>query len=187
MKTFEQVMELTQIVSGNAAFEDPECRAYYDCLCSLPDGATVVEIGLQFGRSSSIVLQLQADKKFKYIGIDPFIEPPEAQQKWIEMAHSTGADYLMIVATTGSLVVDFDHLPPEVDLCLVDGDHTEAGVSVDCAVMIPRIKRGGYILFHDYGRDSLPDVYPTAQRFLASHPEFEELPTVGTLGIWRRK
>jgi len=58
MLTFDKVMKLTRTISSPAAFEDPECELYWTALSSLPDGSTIVEVGLQYGRSSSIALQV---------------------------------------------------------------------------------------------------------------------------------
>src|SRR3989304_4190401 len=96
--TFDQVMELTRTVSSHTAFEDAECRAYYELLMGLPHGATVVEIGLQFGRSSSIVMQESLEKHFDYHGVDPFVDPPNARDEWMALAQRLGVPvkiYLM--------------------------------------------------------------------------------------------
>ena len=56
--TLAEVMELTDTISGHTAFEGIECAKYFELLMSLPWRANIVEIGLQFGRSSSIALQV---------------------------------------------------------------------------------------------------------------------------------
>lgn len=184
MKSFDEVMALTRTVSGNAAFEEEECLAYYDLLASLPDGATVLEIGLQFGRSSSIVAQLQQDKRLHYIGIDPFVDPPDAKEAWCKLMIQIGASYSLFAVRSDEVTV----LPP-LDLALIDGDHNADAVANDCRLVLPKIKVGGYALMHDYGRESLPNVYPTVNAAMVAaqmNAEWCELPTVGTLGIWRK-
>jgi len=197
MLTFEDVMRVTSEVSGNAAFEDNECRAYFDLLIGLPDelpdDATVVEIGLQFGRSSSIVMQVGHEKRFRYWGVDPFIDPPDAREAWTKLAERLGCEEYALLHMKSQ---DADpYLPQDVDLALVDGDHWASSVESDCKLLMPRIKSGGWMLFHDYGRESLPQVYPTVQAEMVRdvvwrhgklHDRWEELPTVGTLGIWRK-
>ena len=181
--TFDQVMAVTRGISSHTAFEEPECRAYYDLLCSLPDGATVLEIGLQFGRSSSIVAQLEKAKKFRYIGVDPFTQPPDAQKAWIDLMRRLAGAYQLYKMKSA----DVPPLPP-LDLALIDGDHWADGVRTDCRLVLPLIKAGGYALFHDYGREPLPDVYPTVHAEMIAAQmtgDWQELPTVGTLGIWR--
>ena len=183
--TFDEVMVLTRTVSGPAAFEDNECRAYYDLLAALQPGSVIVEIGLQFGRSSSIALQVAKARGLIYCGVDPFTDPPEAKAEWIKMRDRICYFSCLYPNKTKDVAAI---LPTAVDLALVDGDHLYDGVATDCQVLMPRIVRGGYLLFHDYGRESLPEVYSAAQAALAPlKDDWEELPTVGTLGIWRRK
>lgn len=184
MKTFKQVMEVTGPVSGEASFSIAECRAYYDLLAALPQGATVLEIGLQFGRSSSIVGQLQQEKQFNYVGIDPFIDPPEARWGWLNLMGDLGVKYQF----HSKYSKDVDLSGYAVDLTLIDGDHTEDGWRTDLRLTMPQTKRGGYILLHDYGEAPLPNVYPHvhAPMVRGVMQGWEELPTVDTLGIWRK-
>lgn len=179
MISFDQVMEFTRTVSGQAAFEDAECRAYYDILAALPEGATVVEVGLQFGRSSSIVAQVSLEKHFNYIGIDPFTQPQSALPVWVEMVRKIGVPFTLHCMRTDQV-----YPLPSPDVVLIDGDHHAPGVRTDCDAFVTRAKR--YMLFHDYGVESLPGVYPTVNACLKEHGGWEELQTAGTLGIWRR-
>jgi predicted O-methyltransferase YrrM len=184
--SFEQVMTITQGVSSHVALEDAEARAYYDLLVSLPQGATVLEIGLQFGRSSSIVAQLQKAKELQYIGIDPFTDPPDAGEAWRNLMEKIDADYTLHTVRTEQVSPS---AIPALDLALIDGDHWAAGVKIDCDLVLPKIKSGGYACFHDYGRESLPDVYPTVNSAMVAslmEANWKELPTVGTLGIWQK-
>lgn len=184
--TFDEVMRFTRTVSSNAAFEDPECKAYYDLLCSLPDHATVLEVGLQYGRSSSIVAQVAKAKRFNYIGVDPFYQPPEAAPEWIRMMQQVGVPFTLFVMTTEQLF-RFGYAAFSVDMVLIDGDHDAAGVETDCQCYLPKVNTKGYALFHDYGRDSLPDVYPTVNKYMTSRRGWEQRWSVGTLGIFRRQ
>jgi len=181
--TFDQVMTLTRTNSSPAAFEEPECKAYFDILMSLPKHSNILEIGMQFGRSSSIALQVAKERSLHYIGIDPFIDPPEAWQGWINMARGIGYPFTWHCCESHEAI----NLPG-VSLVLVDGNHWEEYVRKDIAIYSRLIWREGYMLFHDFGEQQLPDVYPTVDaklvRALMSH--WEELPTVGCLGIFRR-
>ena len=45
----------------------------------------------------------------------------------------------------------------ELDLVIVDGDHTYEGCTADAALWAPKLRPGGTILFHDYNLN-YPDV-----------------------------
>ena len=186
MITFEEVMKLTSGVSGNAAFEDEECHAYYDLAAALLPGSIIVEIGLQYGRSSSIVLQVTGDQGHRYTGIDPF-ESPEVQDAFVRMAggipmKATAVTSLVFHAST--VAESMGYVPNQIDMALIDGDHSYAAVREDCRIILPRIKPGGHVCFHDYGRESLPEVYPAVQDAMKGQP-FVEVLKAGTLGVWR--
>lgn len=182
--SFQQVMEFTRTISSHAAFEDDECLAYFDLLTSLPTRSTILEIGLQFGRSSSIALQVTKERQLKYFGVDPFTDPPEALGRWTEMAQKIGAPYSLLHMTSEQASRHGNICP---DLILIDGDHTKQGVQTDLQCWADSVSLGGYVCFHDYGRDSLPDIYPTVQTFFTSQPSWKEIGIVGTLGVWQFK
>src|SRR5438445_8849629 len=94
--TFDEAMILTRTISSPAAFEDDECHAYFDILMTLPENALIVEIGLEYGRSSSIALQVAKNKKLHYVGIDPFPDE-DVYVKWLDMAHQVGFDETVVV------------------------------------------------------------------------------------------
>ena len=187
MKSFEEVMRVTRHVSGAAAFEDDECRAYYDLLTRLPLGATVMEIGLQYGRSSSIIMQLQRQMQFNYLAIDPWIDPPQAGREWVNLLIKLEAQAVLYCMRT----IDFMAKPypnwPLLDLCLIDGDHREEAVTLDIRSVRPFIRARGFLCFHDYGRESLPGVFAAVNKATWDPEMWEQLPTAGTLATWRKR
>ena len=179
--TFDEVMVLTRSVSSNAAFEDPECEAYFDLLMSLPPHALVVEVGLQFGRSSAVALQVVKERNLRYHGIDPFTQPPEAEVPWLKLAQSTGAEFKLSKLMSNEAIIG-----EPIDLILIDGDHSYQAVTDDCNHFMPRVRRGGYALFHDFGQTSLPEVYNAVRDYMDGNQHWVAESVVGTLGIWRR-
>lgn len=173
---FNDVMVLTRKVSSPTAFEDQECEAYFDLLMSLPTYALVVEVGLEFGRSSSIALQVVREHNLRYYGIEPHVE-----DKWLKMAHHIGAPFLLFRVCSNLVVFE-----EPIDLILIDGDHSYVTVTDDCNHFLPRVRKGGYALFHDFGESSLPDVYNAVRYYMDGNQHWIAKPVVGTLGIWRR-
>ena len=45
-----------------------------------------------------------------------------------------------------------------IDLAFIDGDHTKKGVALDIRNYHPKLRKGGYFLFDDYGSKQWPDV-----------------------------
>jgi predicted O-methyltransferase YrrM len=188
MLTFEEVFHLTKDIGSAVTFEAPECKAYFDVLMSLPEGSDILEIGGQFGRSSSIALQVAKEKGHHYYLIDPFIDPPEAIFAWCTIAKRIGHPFVLICED--SKTVPEAQSDCDLDCVLVDGNHWEEYVKSDIDRYVRHINPGGYALFHDYGYQPLPHVYPTVNAAMVEGElaaDFDQLPTVGTLGIFRRK
>jgi len=121
--------------------------------------SVVVEIGLQFGRSSTLVAQAAKEIGFQHIGIDPFIDPHQCQGTWLKNMEDLGHPHTLFDTYSNDPRV-WNRLPLVVDLALVDGDHWESGWQFDISLLQNRISHGtGRLLFHDYGVD-LPRVYP---------------------------
>lgn len=191
MITFEEVMAVTEAgPTPHTCFYTEECRAYFDLLNVLPAGAVVLEIGLQFGRSSSIALQVCKDRDLAYFGIDYFQEPPEAEEVWRSQALSIDCPNITLIKKN-SFDVDPLEIPAVIHLALIDGDHYTAGVNNDCALVLPCIPVGGHVLFHDYGNVCLPEVAPEADRWLLGHEpsagrKWTKLGVYMSLAVWRR-
>ena len=178
--TFNACMELVRTVSSHTAFEDPVCEAYYNLLMSLEPHALVIEVGLQFGRSSAIALQVAKARNLRYWGIDPFTEPPAAEAKWLEMAQPFRPFKLSKMSSNEVIVGE------PIDLILIDGDHSYQGVSDDCEHFLPKVRQGGYACFHDFGERSLPAVTSAVQDYMDGNQHWIKHAQAGTLGVWRR-
>ena len=184
MVSFEEVMALTRGVSGAEAFNERECAAYFDLATAIPPGSTIVEIGLQFGRSSSIVAQVAKDRGNTYIGVDPFTQPPESGPEWKALMERIGIKPILYEMKTEELPRGW--CQSLIYLALIDGCHNEREIRIDCAAVLPLVPVGGHVCFHDYGRESLPEVYPTVNAVMAELPEWHEVGIYGTLGVWKR-
>lgn len=180
-KSFDEVMQFTRNVSSHTAFEDEECKALYDYCLKVPRGGTVAEIGCQLGRTSSIIAQLSGDVGYRSIHIDPYTYQIDLVQQWIVMMHKIGEPFTFMCMRSGQADLD----AAETDLLLIDGDHTLGAVRTDCGLAMEIIKPGGYMLAHDYGRESLPDVYQAVNEFM-QHAPFKPIGVYGTLGVWQR-
>lgn len=184
MISFDQVMELTRTVSSETAFSDPECAALYELCCAVPFGGLVVEIGCQLGRTSSIILQVGRDAGYRSVHIDPYTEQLEYLFPWIKLAHGIGTPFTFCCMRTDQAHAEWGWARG-IDLLLIDGDHTEAGVHKDTKFAEEFVRPGGILCAHDYGRESLPDVYTVLRKFCVP-PDWSAVGIAGTLGIWKR-
>lgn len=143
--TFEEVWETTSKIGG--FFERDEAELYWNILNTLPVGARVVEVGLENGKSTSIPAQM---KKFVLHCVDDFSTfGDEGRRRFEEtMKNLQMNDYALWSVPSAGM----DGVLAELDLVLIDADHADC--ETDCRVWIPMLKHGGWMLFHDYGRDS---------------------------------
>lgn len=182
--TLDEVMELTACTSGAAAFEQPCCELYFRTLMGLPMGAAVMEIGVEYGRSTSILLQVARERQHRVVLVDPFVDP-ESGPSFMRMAAVVGHPFQLLKMRSWE-AYELGLLPRTVDCCLIDGDHTADGVGFDTKVMAGRVVRDGVLCWHDYGHDSLPDVKPAVDNLLG-HGEYEVLAQAHTLLVTRRR
>jgi len=185
---FEEVMLITRKVSGSPALEDPEAKALYDCCVQIPTKGIVVEVGCQLGRSSSVILQVGQAIGYHSVFIDPYTEQPEYLKGWVEMMHRVGGvrehAFTLLCMRTQQAGWLLDRLGA-IDMAFIDGDHEQAGVETDLRLVAERIKRGGYLTAHDYGRESLPTVKAAIDGWMDFR--WQQMEGAGTLGVWRRK
>jgi cephalosporin hydroxylase len=162
--TFETALDLTRSVGSNASYEDDALEMLWHAASSLPGGSAIVEIGCEYGRSTSLLVQLIKERSYQAPHIvDPFYTyKGDAAQKFIRTMIKAGYPFHLHVMTTAQA---YDSLPNRIDLVHIDGDHSTEGVTVDCRLLLPRVNRGGYAVFHDYGTESLPEVKPVVDRY----------------------
>ena len=178
--TFEEVWKVTKGVSYETAFHEDEGRALFECAMRLPDYSTIVEIGCQHGRSSSILAQVSRQKQFDLHFIDPF-EDAGTAASWITTMRTIGIQFtLHAMKSEDARAATL----PRIGLLHIDGDHDRSGVLIDCQ-FITDVSPRGFVLAHDYGQDSLPDVFPTMNEMAAKFG-LEQFKVVRTLGIWRK-
>ena len=181
MLTFDQAYEFTKTIGSHTSFEKEECEAYFDILMTIPPKSLIVEVGLEYGRSSSIALQVAIECGLIYRGVD--ISPKEEWfTKLAPLADSLGNRFGGRFGwDSKSVTVSFP-----ISAILIDGDHSYEGVKADCEHFLPHVSIGGFAMFHDIDRESLPDVTRAVREYFGVHVGWQHVTTVGTLGVWRR-
>ena len=179
--TFDEAMVLTHTRSAELLLSDIEARVLWDALHSLPDRATVIEIGCHWGRSSSLIAQVAKEKRFDLIFIDPYNGFADHAAEWMRMMVTIGVPFRFECRRSQDVAV-----PPCSDLVYIDGDHEEEPVYQDCEMYLSRVRNGGSALVHDYLRDSLQGVTDAVNRYMQRNPGWSHLGTWDHMGGWTK-
>lgn len=184
LPTLEEVMVVTSPIANIHSLQIVECAAMYEVLCRLPDGATIVEVGCDVGRSSSIILQLAVPKKFLTIHIDPWQWFPERAREWVDlMCNRCGYHpFVLLHMTTEEAAAHIERLTPDgIDLAFIDGAHDQPVVERDLAIVASRIKLGGFLTAHDYPSGGVTEaIDPFVASGWTKHAQ------AFGFGVWRR-
>jgi len=190
-KTFEEVMALTDTVNNRYMLQLDECRAMYDTLMELPDGATCVEVGCDRGRSSSLIYQIAKEKNFLTIHIDPWhpsfdngIQPTKAKE-WMEVMCEK-CEYHPFILLRMTTEQAADHLsriimPEGIDFAFIDGSHDQDIVEWDLDIVANKVIPEGFLAIHDYPSGGVTEA---VEPFVAHG--WEKHCQAGGLGVWRR-
>jgi len=187
--TFDEVYQLVERSSHETAFNRGECEKLWEIAKSLPEDALAVEVGLQFGRSATVIGQAAKENGFRFIGIDNWSEEysvPAKENIQNVLLGELGLPLEVIVMDSKDA---WQELPiaRQIDLLHIDGDHSYEGVLSDCLVYLPLVKVGGYACFDDYGHDSLPGVFQAVTEYMSNHGGFEYVGRYGNkLGVFKK-
>jgi predicted O-methyltransferase YrrM len=157
----------TATIEGWFSYE--EAHQYHELLVGLPDGATVVEVGVYCGRSTSVPGQLSMTKPLKLNCVDTFSTEFNGDLyllKFVDNMDRLGIHGYEIFAGDSNKA---KHAFPleSVDLVFIDADHEKTGIELDCEVWLPRLKHGGWAVFHDYEPRNYADVFDTVRKVCA--------------------
>jgi len=148
----------------------------------LPKNGLIVELGSYKGKST-VVWGCEALKKnAKVIAIDNHVAS--------EGDKFTGYDFLKnvylseLVDTVIPIFGDFDKVvkffKAEIDILFIDGNHLYKSVKNDFLKWSPFIKKGGWIIFHDYNKQ-LPGVVKFCEELQLNNKDFAVDKRVGSL------
>ncbi|MCR4284956.1 MAG: class I SAM-dependent methyltransferase [archaeon] len=157
----------------------------------------IVEIGTSRG-FAAMIMSLHGAEVYtidNYLVIDDEASSSLLDKENSQEIRSTVAKYLSlfgrIIQVYGeSLKIAENHFEQEsVDLLYIDAEHTYLAVKSDFFAWFPKVRKGGFILFHDYS-----NLHPGIKEFvdgIAGFNEIEEIvvPTLGqtVIKIFRKK
>lgn len=198
----DTLVEFTKSLPGY--YDEDEIRANLDIVKRLPWGASIVELGVQFGRSASIYFQEfrrrilnrerpdEFDLPLRITLVDTWcVDGKDAHPFFDQLAENTGV--------TGRYVGHWMRsdeavtlIKGPIDLLHIDADHID-GVWTDCRDYIPKVVPGGWILIHDYQRmggtsksgDMFPNVKAAVDHYTKEYG-LEDHGIVNTLAVRRK-
>jgi predicted O-methyltransferase YrrM len=132
---------------------------------SLGDSITGIEIGVQYG-NNSIMLMQECPNITKLHGIDPYIEYQDwngpVTQATQDRTHGIVRDNLKsMVDDRYELIRAFSRdvnnrfTDGAFDFVFIDGDHSALGVLADLICYEPKVRKGGIVSGHDVGLDGI--------------------------------
>lgn len=184
--TFDEIYQIVEESSHETAFNIGECKALYDLCMQIPKGGEVLEIGVQFGRSITVLGLVGKERGYHVRGVDNWQEGVSKEaHKHIQdqiLKYDMPITLFSMSSTEAAGLMDFQ----KFDLIHIDGDHTFDGVKTDIQLWSSRVKKGGYFVFDDYQQTGLPDVRRAVNTFV-SEQDFRFMGTFGDkLGVFKK-
>jgi len=180
--TFEEVMKLTGTIGHPSALQDEEARVLYDLCCQVPEHGTVVEIGCDIGRTSSVIAQVGLERGYCSVHVDPWSADMHRVNfiPWMVMMDRIGGKFEV------HRMPSYEANLPRSCLLLIDGNHDEDGVMKDCRIARSSVIPSGILAVHDYGQECTPSVKEVVDKMIRD-TEWEKISVTKTLGVWRRR
>lgn len=146
----------------------------------VPAGGQIVEIGGEYGMSTSIFCH-GAKPDVTITTIDLFPDRPEGNLLDIHLANLTEAGYGGRTQTIRADSNTYEWTGGPIDLLFIDGDHNLDPVRADIKQFVKFVKVGGVVAFHDCACSTNP--MPHLLHFFVTQAVSEWF--WGTKGKWR--
>lgn len=144
--TFEEVWDKSSKING--WFSEANARRLFEVAMSCESGSEFVEIGPYYGRSSSVLGQIAMDRGDHLTCVDTFGLNYSAAFI-LPNLKDAGVHRCTVMMMLSEIAAE--RFMRSIDLVLVDGNHRREWVEKDCNLWLPKLKVGGWALFHDYG------------------------------------
>jgi predicted O-methyltransferase YrrM len=185
LPSFEEIYKKVQECSSENALHEDEALCIYNYTSKIGKNRQIVELGIEWGRSTTIFAEVAAANSLKHYAIDNFCQ--EYGQEYRKFQY----DRKMKYAWKNTEIKEMDsaraanYFGKRVSLLFIDADHEYESVKRDAEAWLPQVKLGGIIMFHDYGRDSLPGVFKAANE-LVSKGLIKQIESVHWLGVFEK-
>ena len=78
---FEQLYQMVERSSNECAFNKGECQKLYEIATKIPPASWIVEIGVQFGRSATVLGMAAKERAHDFVAIDNYQEEVSPRAK----------------------------------------------------------------------------------------------------------
>ena len=159
---FEEAFEFSSKIGSPTSYLDSSLKLLWHSVSLAPRGFGL-EIGCEFGRSTSMILQ--AAKTFGNIflyGVDPFTVNMHMDVPGIFLRNMREINFPFVFMMMSSTFAS-GLLPKQFSFIHIDGDHFSPQIDFDCQLLY-RLIPGGIAVFHDYGSIGTLDVKPTVDK-----------------------
>lgn len=190
MITLPELYQIVEESSHETAFNYGEVEGLYN-LIKFVRPRVCVEIGVEFGRSTTVFAELQKELNYLFFAADAWVGEygRQAYEHVQDQIEKHGWDIHLYGMYSKELAEDWHIVAQgymDIDILHIDGDHEYEAVKTDIQLWTPFVRSGGYIAFDDYGHDSLPGVYQAAQE-LMTEDKFAFIDRYGNkLGVFKK-
>lgn len=184
---FKRAWWMTEDIPGS--FTKLNAATYYALAMEMPKDARIVEVGVDQGRSMSMMLQgLYKRQSAKVCLVDSWesvlIDNKAKVEKMIKQFDDDGQLKVHVMhmksEDAGRLVEN-----ETLDLVHIDGCHYSPVIDLDLDTWCPKIKVGGYLAMHDC-KATFPDVDRCVEEKITSNKSWRFVGIWDSLAVWRR-
>jgi len=148
---FEKAWELAQGITGSFTRVNARKLWEYARRCN----GLMVEIGVDQGRSASILLSAAEITGASLMLVDSWVSVLEENKKRVQkLVDKFPRVRVTIIHALSDQAIRLWN-DGEADLIHLDADHWGDNPKNDCALWLPKLKPGGYFLAHDYNVPSM--------------------------------
>lgn len=164
----KEILDIVKPFSRAKSMQDDELTEVYHVAQKIEDGI-ILEIGSYRG-VSTIALAKGNNGKNKLVTVDPFIAHGEVDANkttfWSYIERAGVKEHITQIQDFSTNITIDD----KIALLLIDGDHSYEGVKHDFEKFGPKVKKGGYIVMHDYHLPGIKkffeeSIYPNKKQY----------------------
>jgi hypothetical protein len=185
MKAFDELWNFTDTIPGS--FTRLSGEKLWEYALGVPDKGVVIEVGVDQGRSASILLEsAKLTNAFVHLidSWESILVDNRIKVEAMCRARFEAARYFIFQEK--SVAASEMFTPEGTDLIHIDAHHhddvTDGGPNLDCIMWLPKLKPGGVACFHDYD-STFHDVKKAVDKYTAG---WEDLGAWDSLAIRRK-